>query len=110
MVQLQEVGLSKSFDGKQKRVLVFDADGNYNTIDTNVVGELYFYTNAVDYSLPVGVTEAALAELVAELRASGENIYAEVFVKDENTATYYLLDVTVDDTFRSGDWIEGGET
>ena len=97
LVQLQEVGLSKSFDGKQKRVLVFDADGNYNTIDTNVVGELYFYTNAVDYSLPVGVTEAALAELVAELRASGENIYAEVFVKDENTATYYLLDVTVDD-------------
>ena len=109
LVQLQEVGLSKSFDGKQKRVLVFDADGNYNTIDTNVAGELYFYTNAVDDSLPVGVTEAALAELVAELRASGENIYAEVFVKDKDTAKYYLLDVTVDSTFRSGDWIEGGE-
>jgi len=108
--QLQEVdGLSKSFDGKQKRVHVFDADGSYNTIETNVAGDLFLYTNAVDYSLPSGLTEAALAELVAEIRASGENIYAEVFVKDKDTATYYLLDVTVDDTFRSGDWIEGGE-
>ena len=107
LVQLQE-GLSKSFDGKQKRVLSsMQMEITIQSIRMWWVNRIY--TNAVDYSLPVGVTEAALAELVAELRASGENIHAEVFVKDENTATYYLLDVTVDDTFRSGDWIEGGE-
>ena len=112
-ITLQRVGtLTKSFDGKQNRVNVYEKDtGNYKTIDTNVAGDLYFYTNAAagSYQLAENITEAELARLVADTRASGENIYAEVFVREGSTDTYYLLDVTVDETFRSGDWIEGGE-
>jgi Ca2+-binding RTX toxin-like protein len=112
-ITLQKIGsLSKSFDGKQSRVNVYEKDtGNYETIDTNVAGDLYFYTNAVagSYQLSGNITEAELAKLVADLRASDENTYAEIFVKAATTETYYLLDVSVDDTFRSGDWVEGGE-
>ena len=53
--------MSKTFDGKQQRVHVYDKiDGSYQTIETNVAGQLYFYTNAASdaYDLTSVSTEA----------------------------------------------------
>ena len=105
-------GMSKAFDGIQQRVNVYDNNtGEYRTADTIVAGDLYFHSNAAasEYDLTSISTESELATLVAKLRNLGEDINAEVFVRESESDTYFLLDVEVDETFRSGDWIEGGK-
>jgi Ca2+-binding RTX toxin-like protein len=105
---VQVSGLAVNFSESQSRVNTYAANGSYETLDTAVKGDLYFYTdaNGSEYDLSLAANEQKLAELVQGLR--DKDFTAEIFAKDGSLGSYYLLDVTVAETFRSGDWIKGG--